>query len=40
MDAVVQEVLEGKITLEFPEKKPKAAKRAAAEAEAEEEDEK
>jgi DNA-directed RNA polymerase subunit omega len=40
MDAVVQEVLEGKITLELAERKPKAARRAAAEAEEEEDDEK
>jgi DNA-directed RNA polymerase subunit omega len=39
MDAVVQEVLEGKITLELPEKKAKAARRAVAEPE-EAEDEK
>jgi DNA-directed RNA polymerase subunit omega len=40
MDAVIQEVLEGKITLEFPEKKAKSSRRAAAEAEEEEDDEK
>jgi DNA-directed RNA polymerase subunit omega len=40
MDAVIQEVLEGKITLDFGEKKPKAARRAVAEAQEEDEDEK
>jgi DNA-directed RNA polymerase subunit omega len=40
MDAVIQEVLEGKITLELAEKKPKSARRAAAEAQEEDEDEK
>lgn len=29
MEAVVQEALEGKITLEFPEKKPKAPRKSA-----------
>jgi len=40
MEAVVQEVLEGKITLEFPEKKPKTGRKAVAEVEEAEEDEK
>ena len=37
MEAVVQEVLEGKITLELPEKRAKAARKAVAEAEEPEE---
>jgi DNA-directed RNA polymerase subunit omega len=37
MEAVVQEVLEGKITLELPEKGAKAARKAVAEAEEPEE---
>jgi DNA-directed RNA polymerase subunit omega len=40
MDAVIQEVLEGKITLDLPEKKAKAPRRAVAEAEEGEEAEK
>jgi DNA-directed RNA polymerase subunit omega len=40
MDAVIQEVLEGKITLELAEKKPKAARRPVAEAEEPDEEEK
>jgi DNA-directed RNA polymerase subunit omega len=38
MDAVVQEVLEGKITLQLGEKKPKSSRKAAAEVEEEDED--
>lgn len=37
MEAVVQEVLEGKITLDLPEKRTKSARKAVAEAEAAEE---
>jgi DNA-directed RNA polymerase subunit omega len=41
MEAVVQEVLEGKITLELPEKRLKSSRKAAAEVrEPEDEDEK
>lgn len=38
MEAVIQEVLEGKITLELPERKRAAAPKAPAQKEAEEED--